>query len=303
MNDKPLRVLLVEDDLEAVALFEEALVEIQESLYTKQWMRPCEFFPVDCVSEAVELLRRECYDVILLDTSLPDGDGAEAYVRIQRTAPEAPVVAVAPADDEALAVSLVRQGAQDYLVKPEIDCTLLARTIRCAIERQRVRNALRSLAFLDDLTGLYSWGGFLNLAERHLQVARNLDRDARLYLIDIDGFQGGSGDAGGVEKDLTWLLTADRLRGFFGSTAVMARREAGCFAVLEIEPSLGNCRERSPDLGKELMLACRGLCTPPGACIGCASTAGSSDGSLEALLELAESALCENKRSKAIAKS
>ena len=147
MRGRALKVLLIEDNLDDLALFEEALLEIQERLYTREWMHPCELIPVDRVQEAMECLREETYDVILLDLTLPDAHGPDAFARVQSLAPEVPIVVLVSAEDEALAISLMRQGAQDYLIKSEVDCLPLARTLRCAIERSRVTSALKSLCF------------------------------------------------------------------------------------------------------------------------------------------------------------
>ena len=76
MREKPIKVLLVEDDLEDVALFEEALAEIEEHLYTRKWMQFCELIPVERASEALEVIQAEKIDVILLDTTLPRRDMA-----------------------------------------------------------------------------------------------------------------------------------------------------------------------------------------------------------------------------------
>jgi CheY-like chemotaxis protein len=299
MNDKPLKVLLVEDDLEDIALFEEALVEIEESLYRREWMRRCEFIPADRVSEALDLLRRETFDVILLDTSLPDGSALDSFLRVQRAAPEIPIVVLSATDDEPLAISLVRQGAQDYLLKPELDCAPLARALRCAIERHRVRKALGALTFLDDLTGLYSWGGFLNLADRCLTIAASCGRHARLFLIDAG--PSGSNPASPLDRepDVTCIRTADWLRGACHGTDIIGRRGAARFAVLAIE-------DGSPRLLRLERLLERGPALTQDECsrvidtnLGVASTDGDTGRSIETLVELAEAALCENGRSKA----
>ncbi len=299
MNEKPLKVLLVEDDLEDVALFEEALVEIEESLYTREWMRRCEFVPSDRVAEALDLIQRESFDVILLDTSLPDGSGLDAFLRVQRAAPAIPIVVLAATDDEPLAVSLVRQGAQDYLLKRELDCAPLARALRCAIERHRVRNALRTLTFLDDLTGLYSWGGFLNLANRCLNMAVSSGRGARLFLIDFDAPGATTVVAQERESDLRWMLAADWLRGAFREHDVIGRRELGCFAVLAIEDSAARLREVETALENGVKLVHAATDGPVYVRFAVAATDGSSDRPLEKLLELAEESLWENRRSRA----
>lgn len=234
MREKTIKVLLVEDDPEEVRLFEEVLAEIEESLYTRKWMQACEFVPVERTSEALEVLQDERFDVILLDTTLPDGHGLNAFLRLQALAPDVPIIVLAATDDEALAISLVRQGAQDYLIKSELDCTPLARSLRCAIERHRVRTALRSLAFIDDLTGLYTRTGFHDLAQRHYRMAQLTGNSVLLYLIELEGLEEIHDTFGGQERDLTLILLADILRDTFQETDVIARHSLNRFAVAAV---------------------------------------------------------------------
>ncbi len=78
------------------------------------------------------------FDVLLLDLHLPDSHGEETLTRIREHEPRIPVVVLTGNDDDQLAVQLVRWGAQDYLVKGRCDHRTFLRTIRYAIERQRL---------------------------------------------------------------------------------------------------------------------------------------------------------------------
>jgi PAS domain S-box-containing protein len=80
---------------------------------------------------------------VLLDLSLPDSKGIETVVAARAQAPDVPIIVMTGLDDEALAVSTLRQGAQDYLVKGHVDRPTLIRAIRHAIERKRAQEALR----------------------------------------------------------------------------------------------------------------------------------------------------------------
>lgn len=301
MKEKPIKILLVEDDLEDFRLFEEALAEIEESLYTRKWMQACEFVPVQRMSEALDVLQDERFDVILLDTTLPDSQGLNVFLRIQAAAPDVPIIVLAGTDDESLAISLVRQGAQDYLIKAELDCTPLARSLRCAIERHRVRSALRSLTFIDDMTGLYSWGGFHNLAERHWRLARLARREVRVYLIDLEGLEEVHDAFGGQERDMALILAADILRDTFEETDVIARRGLNQFAVATLEGGAGEAHSVADRLqGRiESSSARRGGRCPLSVHVGTASMRPQPEASLEQLLDAAEASLCENRRSRA----
>ncbi len=104
-------------------------------------------FRVNCVSglsEALVCLQLETPTLILLDPSLGDKDGTRAIRRIMETAPSVPVVILSGLDDDEMAVKAVRQGCQDYLVKSEVTCKHMERSIRYAVERKQLMQALEA---------------------------------------------------------------------------------------------------------------------------------------------------------------
>ena len=110
---------------------------------------------VDRIDLAIKCLTETKVDVILLDFSLPDGTGIEAFERIQAAAFNVPIVVLTGTNDETLALQAVRAGAQDYLLKRNLDSHILARVLRYAIERKRadvvLRNALDKERELNEL--------------------------------------------------------------------------------------------------------------------------------------------------------
>ena len=141
--DKPIQLLLVEDNSADALLLRELLKEIASA----------EFAVTTAVrlNEALERLERDQFDVVLTDLSLPDSHGLEGFRRLHRVS-SAPIVVLSGVDDETLAVSAVREGAQDYLVKGRVDARLLGRSIRYAIERHRAEQRLiNSEAFYHSL--------------------------------------------------------------------------------------------------------------------------------------------------------
>ncbi|MEG4801567.1 PAS domain S-box protein [Microcoleus sp. ARI1-B5] len=125
-----LKVLLVEDCAEDVELIQELLSECRlgQLIETTNVVR---------LREAREILSREIFDVILLDLSLPDSQKFNPLFRLQDFGINIPIVILTAADDEELAVELIAAGAQDYLVKSQVDSRLLVRTLKCAIARQK----------------------------------------------------------------------------------------------------------------------------------------------------------------------
>lgn len=129
--DNVIKVLLVEDNPGDARLIREMLNEVREVTFDVQ--------RADRLSTSLERLAQGDIDVVLLDLSLPDSQGLETFARVYAQAPEVPVVLLTGLDDADLAVRAVREGAQDYLVKGQLDSGLLARAIRYAIERHRAQ--------------------------------------------------------------------------------------------------------------------------------------------------------------------
>ncbi|MDQ7788349.1 MAG: sigma-54 dependent transcriptional regulator [Thermodesulfovibrionales bacterium] len=135
IRNNPLSILLVEDNPGDVALFKEILDEVN--------MVHFELTHCTMLSSALTLLSKESFGIILLDLTLPDGKGIDTVVCMHAAVPNIPIVVMSTLDDEELAVQAVHEGAQDYLVKGQIDGNLLIRAMRYAIERKQVEDALR----------------------------------------------------------------------------------------------------------------------------------------------------------------
>jgi signal transduction histidine kinase/DNA-binding response OmpR family regulator len=83
-------------------------------------------------------------DVVLLDLMLPDSQGLDTLSRLSQQAPDIPVVVLTAIDANDLEVQALHKGAQDYLVKGQIDGRMLVHALRSAIERQQMRRALQA---------------------------------------------------------------------------------------------------------------------------------------------------------------
>lgn len=130
------KVLLVEDTLEDAELIEELLLENNGTQKVSMtW--------VQRVDEAIETLKQERFDIILLDLTLPDTRGCDTVTKVQEQNLKVPIVVLTASNDEELALQSISAGAQDYIVKRKIDRQLLMRSMRYAIERQHSREALR----------------------------------------------------------------------------------------------------------------------------------------------------------------
>src|SRR4051812_32346311 len=132
------RVLLVEDNPADVDLIQEALADAElDPAFGGPALR---LEQVDRLAAALELIQTSEVDLVLLDLSLPDSHGFDTFVRLERAAPGIPIVVLSGLDDEAMAVRAVREGAQDYLVKGQVEGKSLTRSIRYAVERKHAED-------------------------------------------------------------------------------------------------------------------------------------------------------------------
>ena len=136
MSDSNLHVLLIEDNPNDVALLKYYLTSHCPSLLD---IEVCQR-----LAEAMNRLGQgqPKIDVILLDLGLPDSEGFETFVHIHRQAPKIPIVVLSGLEDESMAIQAVREGAQDFLVKGQVNGELLLRSMRYSVERMRAKEAL-----------------------------------------------------------------------------------------------------------------------------------------------------------------
>jgi diguanylate cyclase (GGDEF)-like protein/PAS domain S-box-containing protein len=124
------RVLLVEDDPSDAHLARQALRASAEPFFEVVW--------VVTLAEAIQALRRDKFDVLLLDLSLPDSAGLSTVNAVRQEAHDLPIVVLTGHDDPDFAVQAVEAGAQDYLIKGRFDSDALVRVIRYSIERKQL---------------------------------------------------------------------------------------------------------------------------------------------------------------------
>lgn len=130
----PINVLLVEDNPADALLVHKQLSHVDGGGF--------ELELADRLATAADRLRHPGIDVILLDLSLHDSQGLETIIRLRPHALEAPIIALGGSEDESVIEGAVRNGAEDFLMKGTFSAELLARSIRYAMDRRRVREEL-----------------------------------------------------------------------------------------------------------------------------------------------------------------
>jgi PAS domain S-box-containing protein len=136
MTSQHIHALLIEDDPDDILLLRESLTESERRIIKLEL--------ANCLSRGLIALDTQGFDVILLDLNLPDSRGLETLDSIINSFPKIPVVVLSGLADDITTIEAVRRGAQDYLVKGEINSPVLLRTLRYAIERKQAEAVLRT---------------------------------------------------------------------------------------------------------------------------------------------------------------
>jgi two-component system, cell cycle response regulator len=230
ITSAPLTILLVEDDAAYLRLAELVLADaarVAEADYrVVTAMR---------LSAGLARLGQGGVDLILLDLSLPDSQGIATVHAVRAEAPDVPIVVVTSTADERLAAQSLQSGAQDYLIKDEIDPRMLARSIRYAIDRHQLQRELVNLSLTDELTGLNNRRGFFTLAERQLKLSRRRGQGLVVVLADLDGLKQINDRFGHAEGDRALIATAQVLTATFRDVDIIARLGGDEFAVVVVD--------------------------------------------------------------------
>jgi DNA-binding NarL/FixJ family response regulator len=279
-----IRILLITAVLEDAIFIREALEETQELAPAGQWTA-ISVMHIEDLESAGAVVRAGCADVIFLDPFSAGAQPLEAFGVIYRAAPEIPLVLLLDRSNESLASALLRAGAQDCLIKQELDCGPLARAIRNAIERQRLLNATRSVSAFDELTGLYNERGFHLTAEREMYLGKIAAQPVVLILARLDHLTALSRE----QREIATLAAADVLRAAGGDTVLLARCGERFAALLWADTPDRFIFRVQNQLDQRL--------NPFNFVFGWASAAAGAQSTLPALLADAEACLCENGQS------
>lgn len=161
MKENSLKVLLVEDDEDDYLLTRDLFEDIKGGDYSLKWISKCE--------AALELLKDEDFDIILVDFRLGGRDGLD-FIRTLRTMEFCtPAILLTGQGDQETDIEAMKAGAADYLVKGELDASILERSVRYAVERARAETALRA-----------SEARFRSVVQHSSDVITILDGDSKI---------------------------------------------------------------------------------------------------------------------------
>lgn len=224
MNNDLINIMLVEDNPGDARLIRELLSDARGGRY--------QLSHVDRLSKGTEYIRRGAVDVVLLDLGLPDCTGLDGLTTVKGLAGEVPIVVLTGLDDEAVALAAVKTGAQDYLVKGQVDGNLLWRSIRYAIERKQLEQKLAFVATHDSLTGLPNRFLLSDRLSVAITQAERKNECLAVMMLDLDRFKEVNDSLGHSIGDELLKVVAGRLIGIIRGYDTVARLGGDEFIIL-----------------------------------------------------------------------
>lgn len=220
------RLLIIEDNPADIAHYMRLLEEIE--------------FHFDCI-ESVQCLSdgREAYlknppDCCLLDNYLPDGSAQDflEQISIEKVLTLFPIIVITGQEDAATAVNLMHIGAQDYLVKQQLDAPQLERAMLNAMKTWTLRSQLNHLALYDSLTGLANRALFMDRISQLFAESQRYSRSFALMYLDLDNFKYINDTFGHEAGDAGLKAVSERLLSTLRRTDTAARLGGDEFAIL-----------------------------------------------------------------------
>lgn len=241
-----LNIILIEDDPDYSLLIQWILAKSKQTLFQ---------FKVkafDVLEDGLNVIHPVSTDLILLDLTLPDSQGIDTFLKVYGQVPEIPIVVLTSLNDDHLALEAVKKGAQDYLIKGELNSNILLKAIQYAVERHRIHLSLKAQALTDPLTRLYNRRGFLALAEQQYKLSRRAQSEFLIVFGDLDGLKHINDQYGHAEGDYAILKAAEILKKTFRESDIIARIGGDEFIILHVDANEDNVEAISLRLQENL---------------------------------------------------
>ena len=216
-------VLLIEDNRGDARLIREMIEEDPEAPFELQF--------AESLSQGLEFLAKRQAALVLLDLSLPDSLGLETFAKVFAHSPAVPIIVLTGTDDATVALTAVKGGAQDYLVKGKLDRELLVRSMQYSIERKRYQVQIEHQANYDALTGLPNRTLLHDRLRQAVFAQRNV-RAIAVVFIDLDHFKVVNDSLGHSVGDELLKSMAERLRSVLRDGDTVARLGGDEFVLI-----------------------------------------------------------------------
>jgi diguanylate cyclase (GGDEF)-like protein len=224
MQEKSLRVLLVEDN--------EGDARLLREMFGKENPNSFEMTHVSNMREAVIQLAKGEVDIVLLDLGLPDTYGLESVQQAHAAAPGIPLIVLTGLDDEVLAAEAMKAGAQDYLIKGQVENRALPRALRHAIDRHRIQIETIYLAQHDAVTNLPNRLVLNDRVSQAISLARRRKTAMAVVFLDLDRFKYINDSLGHAIGDRLLQSVALRLVASVRDSDTVTRQGGDEFVIL-----------------------------------------------------------------------
>ncbi len=226
LNEKTnYRILIVDDDEDDFILAEDYLNEAYGDNVHITW--------APSYNEALNCIENNSYDVYLIDYMLGENTGVELTEEItSNTFQVFAVILLTGMDNRKVDIEATNAGAMDYLVKQELNASLLERSIRYALKRKHIEEKLIALAQHDPLTGLANRSKFHLALSEKIEMAKRRQDQFVVILLDLDNFKEVNDTLGHSTGDTLLKYTSKRINQTLRNTDIIARLGGDEFAVI-----------------------------------------------------------------------
>lgn len=225
---KPLRALIVEDSEDDAVLL---LHELQRGGYETSHAR------VETPEDMKAELSSKTWDIIYSDFSMPRFSAFDALALVHSMDIDIPFIIVSGTIGEDRAVTAMKAGAHDYILKGNLKRLIPAterelREAKVRREHRRADETIYRLAYMDQITGLPNRARFQELTEKAVESAQEELRPIALLLMDIDRFKEVNDTLGHDRGDVLLKQVGLRLNGVLNEPDIIARIGGDEFGIL-----------------------------------------------------------------------
>jgi diguanylate cyclase len=224
MTGKAMRVLVIEDNAGDARLLREMFGNERPGTFVVTHL--------SLMSDAVIHLAKGEADIVLLDLGLPDAHGLESVRRAHAAAPGIPLIVLTSLDDEALAAEAMKEGAQDYLIKGQIENRALPRALRHAIDRHRIQTETAYIAQHDAVTKLPNRLVLNDRISQAISLARRRTASTAVMFVDLDRFKHINDSLGHAVGDQLLQSVSARLVTCVRGSDTVSRQGGDEFVIL-----------------------------------------------------------------------